>query len=270
MNYFEDLQFLTFNHLRRYDQKVDRVFTERYALNYAHAGGVVWRAGTGKQATFEWPVAYWTWPGPRFRYGPAKRGGNWDHRFVSFSGPRVERWLAGGLLPICDDSPSFLRVTKPDEFCARFDQLLNLLSRGPDSHAEAVHALEGLWLSLHRQPSATVVAHPRRQQMQALLARIEAHPEQNFDFKQEAVRMGVGMAHLRKMFRDFTGRSPVAFVNGKRLEKAARLLRETSLPVKQVAEDAGIPDIAYFSKLYTREYATPPAAYRRLFSASEG
>ncbi len=271
MDYFDDFQFLTFNHLRRYEQKVNRIFADRYALNYAHTGGLFWRVDNGKPVTFDWPVAYWTWPGPRFRYGPATNsGGSWDHRFVSFRGPRVERWITGGLLTIRDESPPFFRVTKPDEFCVRFDHLLNLLSRGPDFHAEAVHALEGLWLSLHSQPPVTVVTHPRRKEIQDMLSRIEEHPEQRFDFKQEALRMGMSITHLRRMFRDFTGRSPVTFVNSKRMEKAARLLRETNLPVKRVAETVGIPDIAYFSKLYTREYATPPAAYRRLFFAEDG
>ncbi len=268
MDYFDDLQFLNFNHLKDYRLGIDRVFPDRYALNYAHDGHVFFRMDNEPAAVLEWPVAYWTWPGPRFRYGLASGpGGAWNHRYVAFSGARAERWRETGLMPVDRQAPPYAIVTEPQAFRADFDRMLDFLRGGPDKHAEAVLALEGLWVRLHKQPSTRAVFHPRYRDMQSLLNRVAAQPALPWDFRREAADMGMTPAHLRRLFRLFADGSPAAFAQRKRLEQAAHLLRETDMPVKHVAKACGMPDLHYFSKRFARHYALPPATYRRTFAS---
>jgi AraC-like DNA-binding protein len=44
---------------------------------------------------------------------------------------------------------------------------------------------------------------------------------------------------------------------------AARLLRDTDLPLRAVAERTGYTSEFAFAKAFKREYGTPPGSYRR-------
>ncbi|MBQ8895054.1 MAG: helix-turn-helix transcriptional regulator [Clostridia bacterium] len=70
-------------------------------------------------------------------------------------------------------------------------------------------------------------------------------------------------SHFFAMFKKAFGCSPVAYLNNYRLSVASVLLKETSLPIGQIAEQVGIPDQFYFSRLFKRRYCKTPTAYKR-------
>ncbi len=71
-------------------------------------------------------------------------------------------------------------------------------------------------------------------------------------------------------FKKVTGRTPMQYKCAVSLEKARCLLRETELPIKEIANTVGIPNPLYFGKKFKARFGVPPAAYRRRFgNASE-
>ena len=89
MNYFGGLRWGHFNHLPRCAVWIDQRF-DFYALNYCHAGRIRWGMNGGPLRTLTAPVAWWTWPGPRFAYGNLP-GETWDHYYVVLHGARPAR-----------------------------------------------------------------------------------------------------------------------------------------------------------------------------------
>jgi AraC-like DNA-binding protein len=59
------------------------------------------------------------------------------------------------------------------------------------------------------------------------------------------------------------GKPPAAYLAHVRLDAAADLLRDTSLPVTLIAENVGYTSEAAFSRAFKRRYGTPPARWRR-------
>lgn len=57
--------------------------------------------------------------------------------------------------------------------------------------------------------------------------------------------------------------TPADFVRNRRLDCAAELLRETNLSVSKIAEDSGIGDYNYFSKLFKNRFDISPKGYRK-------
>jgi AraC-like DNA-binding protein len=268
MDYFDDLSFFHFNHLKKHQVMHDRRF-HTHALNYAHSGTIQWQREDNRPLVLKAPVAYWTWPGTRFRYG-VEPPATWDHYYVSFIGSRVSQWRETGLFPVDTATEPFIQITEPDAFRRAFDELLAVLGQHPKRNPQAVHLLEGLLLRLHRQPSIETVVHPRRREMKALIRRIREHPEYRWECAREAKEIGMTSTHLRRLFGAFTGLPPVQFINKCRLDRAALLLRSGDLPVKQIADRCGFDDIHYFTKLFSREHGMPPAAYRRAFQREIG
>lgn len=70
---------------------------------------------------------------------------------------------------------------------------------------------------------------------------------------------------LNDLFRKGCGLSVMAYLNKIRLDVAASLLRNTELPVTEIAWRAGFPDESYFSRSFRKRYGNPPAAYRKSF-----
>lgn len=63
-----------------------------------------------------------------------------------------------------------------------------------------------------------------------------------------------------------TGQSPLAYLQGERINLAKRLLEAGSASVAQIAERVGYGDVATFSTLFKRLTGQSPAQYRRSFS----
>ncbi len=68
--------------------------------------------------------------------------------------------------------------------------------------------------------------------------------------------------HLCRAMRRHLDTTPSAWINSVRMEHAARLIREGTLPVADVAEAVGIGNVGHFYRLFRDQYGTTPRAYR--------
>ena len=69
--------------------------------------------------------------------------------------------------------------------------------------------------------------------------------------------------HFCRFFKAATGQSPLAYVNGYRIDRAALLLRRTDSSITEVALATGFPDVNYFSRVFRRVKGCSPGEYRR-------
>ncbi|HET9795300.1 MAG TPA: AlkA N-terminal domain-containing protein [Thermoanaerobaculia bacterium] len=76
-------------------------------------------------------------------------------------------------------------------------------------------------------------------------------------------RLGVGERHLRRLFRHELGASPAEIAATRRIHFARRLLRETELPVADVAFSAGFGSIRRFNEAFREAFDCTPGVYRR-------
>ena len=74
---------------------------------------------------------------------------------------------------------------------------------------------------------------------------------------------GFSVGCFRQQFRRIVGDSPIAWLLSLRLEKAAHLLRSTSLPVADIAEVCGFRDSNYFSRQFRRKFDCSPRTFRQ-------
>lgn len=68
--------------------------------------------------------------------------------------------------------------------------------------------------------------------------------------------------YLSHLFSRVQGMSVGKYILQKRIEEAKRLLKETAMPVKEVAETAGFGDAGYFCRVFKRECGCTPLSYR--------
>ncbi len=73
-----------------------------------------------------------------------------------------------------------------------------------------------------------------------------------------AERLGVGGRHLRRLFHQHVGASPVAVAQTRRLLLAKQLLSETRLPIIDVATAAGFRSVRRFNDAFRNVYRRSP------------
>jgi AraC-like DNA-binding protein len=75
--------------------------------------------------------------------------------------------------------------------------------------------------------------------------------------------LGYHRTHLSKMFKQYTGQSPMQFLLKVRMERAKELLSsQVHLSIDQVASSVGYSDSLYFSKQFRRTFGLSPTEFR--------
>jgi len=68
--------------------------------------------------------------------------------------------------------------------------------------------------------------------------------------------------HLLRSFKQVFGISPIQYLNQLRLEKAKRLLLQTSLPIQEVCNEVGYSSLGTFSNHFRRTVGQAPTCFR--------
>ena len=77
-----------------------------------------------------------------------------------------------------------------------------------------------------------------------------------------AAAAGLSRAHFTRMFTRTFGESPRAYLQTRRLERAAALLRYTDRSVADICVMVGLRSVGSFTTSFARVYGLPPATFR--------
>lgn len=77
-----------------------------------------------------------------------------------------------------------------------------------------------------------------------------------------AAAAGLSRAHFSRVFTRTFGESPHAYLQTRRLERAASLLRYTDRSVADICTMVGLSSVGSFTTTFAKVYGRPPAAYR--------
>ena len=78
-----------------------------------------------------------------------------------------------------------------------------------------------------------------------------------------AERLGIGERHLRRLFIQHLGASPVAVAQTRRVLFAKQLIHETTMPMTEVALAAGFGSIRRFNEVFQKLFRRAPSELRR-------
>lgn len=262
MDYFSGL-FFAMAESESESVKVKQNYPFYYGLQYVYSGKVFLRIDRGPDLHLNGPVVFLTSPGHYFEYWNDSNRPR-HHLWCCFQGPRVERMIAGGLLPVTLPTPVFIPPS-PQAFLDGMRELIALASseRGTE---RAVIRLEELLYKL-QEPTGleTPAPSPHRDFIETLRNEIDLYPEQEWNFEEEAKKRFISLNHLNRLFRTFCRTSPRHAVIDSRMRRAAGLLLETGDSVREIAQAVGLENEFYFSRLFKQKYHLSPSGYRKEF-----
>jgi AraC family transcriptional regulator len=125
----------------------------------------------------------------------------------------------------------------------------------------AVHLLRHYASVTFREPAGQGRLSPL--QLKRLAETIETRLNEPLSLETLAGAVGLGVWTFTRRFRESFGCAPHAYLLGRRIERAQRLLAEGTMPVKEVALACGFCDQAHMTRVFHARLQTTPAALRR-------
>ena len=244
-----------------------RYFTTReglpsYLLKYTAAGeGLLEYEGQSVRV----PAGHFFWIDCRKAqsYRTSEADGEWRVVWAHFDGPgcvyAYEQFLAAGGGRADGALPPDSGV--PGALLALLD-LYDAPERGPEADLRAAALLASIMADC-------VAAAARRTESAATGAVREArdyllmHAAEPVTLDDLAARLSMSKFHLQRLFTRQIGRSPNAYLNELRINRAKELLRATDRPVARIAEEVGFEDASWFIRRFRAHEGLTPGAYRR-------
>lgn len=171
---------------------------------------------------------------PMFKVNVGKApSGEWIEKSIRFSVSQTEGIIAPG-----------------DSVTTRLSEVLFVETlRG---YINSLPANQIGWLAAARDP---VVGQA--------LSLLHKQPDRAWTILNLASSVGLSRTRLTERFRHFLGESPIAYLTHWRLKLAAEMLQTSEDSVAQVAVTVGYGSEASFNRAFKREFACPPAKFRR-------
>lgn len=200
-------------------------------------------------------------PSPHLYYLP-EESPVWSFYYLTFDHPELVRLLCGylqGNSPVFDvPAGSRLHAQSFD----LFDRTCHC--RHEDEFAEEQALYDWAFAFGRHLKDLAHPRGPRRQLLEELRVYTLENLQRSFGVEEIAQRHGMSRSHFSHHFKSVTGISPAAYILEQRLGELRRLLRETELPLKDLADATGFADANHLCKAFRRHFHSSPGSYRRM------
>lgn len=115
-----------------------------------------------------------------------------------------------------------------------------------------------------RLPEKGVHTGQRRLVITSLIDWIEENYTEHLTLSRLADVAKTNEKYLCRFFKEYTGNTPIDYINRLRVERACMKLAEENFNITEAALDCGFNDVSYFSKIFKRYKGMTPREYRGL------
>ena len=157
------------------------------------------------------------------------------------------------------------------EDSAPYLQLLDTLYGLADSDAyvrdmqiyEKLIALLTLLMQESWHPDAARATGTKRQNLQEIKDYLDAHFAEKITLDALAERFYIKKFYLTRVFKEQFGQTVTGYLMQQRITQAKRLLRFSDKSIETIAQECGMNDANYFSRMFKKVEGVTPGEYRR-------
>lgn len=180
--------------------------------------------------------------------------------------------------PVLEGNLRLRRVTgrgspQGERILQAFAQTAGLLQNRPGAYELRVRAcLLEIFASLAEQGERA--APPREQApaqgMKAALDHIQGNFQRHITVEELAALSHMSVGHFCRLFKKYTLKTPVQFINAVRLSAAADLLQNSQRKELDIALETGFNSLNYFIEVFKQGMGCTPMEYRRRMARQAG
>jgi len=207
----------------------------------------------------------------------SKGGASIDHVAVHFDYapgvPPASRELSRRIpyevrLPTGLQIPRRVKLMANDLIEREFLELIEARSFAADwTNLKASACLQRILAALFERASAQKAEgsdedNRSRARIERVLTHISQHLAESLDSATLAKIAGLSLSHFNRLFREWTGYSPLDHLRRQRIALARQLLASVDLSIKEVAARSGFKDPYHFSKAFRQLDGLSPTQFR--------
>jgi AraC-like DNA-binding protein len=200
------------------------------------------------------------YPNVWHRYKPLNETG-WEEFWVGYNGHYAEYLMKQDCFK--PDQP-ILSIGFNAEFLVVFMRLIETINHQGVAFTQISSCLVIQLLGLVYASALITEKNDTRQEVIIRTIRYKIHQcwEQEIDIEKLAHDHNLSYVWFRKTFKEIIGVAPRQYHLNIKAEKASHLLRETSLPVAEIAVKIGFESEFYFSRFFKNRVGCTPSQFR--------
>ncbi|BBO30815.1 helix-turn-helix domain-containing protein [Lacipirellula parvula] len=217
---------------------------------------------------FTGPTLLWLFPGVWHRYRPVQSVG-WNERWFSYNGELVHRlWTQGMIDPVRAVAPLDAKSTLVGKFEMQLEQIrTNAMSQTALYSLQVLRLVAEAIEAVAAANDATVAGSSPSQRFEDsvvvdALRIIRTRSHRAISIDDVAEELAVARRTLDRRFAAATGRSILEEINDCRLNRAKRLLAETDLSLRSIANQVGFSSPERMGLLFGRREGMSPSEFR--------
>lgn len=163
---------------------------------------------------------------------------------------------------VLTDDVTVFRPRSQQRFFMLFSEMESLFTSAPSAKTKSL--FYELMSELSSQ-SKNDISMRRFSVIEKGIRYIESAPVTDKSIHDIAKMCCVSEIYFRKLFREYSGYSPMEYIMKSKIEKARRCLRYDNLTVAETSEACGFESAAHFSKMFKRKTGLSPLQYKKSF-----
>lgn len=233
---------------------------EEYQINYITEGSGILETKEGRYNINPGSIILLR-PGMWHRYKPHKNLG-WREHYIGFNGMYADYLLGTEFF---DAEHPVVHVGFQDNILAPFFRILDIIKDEKPGYQQITSGLliqiMGNMVSCLKNKDFEGKDIERKIRQARIYFRDNLN--KNIDAEKLADELNLGYSYFRRMFKKFTGISPVQYHLMLRLQRAKDLLVSTDMSVKEIAIDLGFQSIFYFTRIFRKKIGITPTDFRK-------
>lgn len=186
-------------------------------------------------------------------------GTAWEYCWWTMDGPQAARTARG----FGFDAGVYQAGSPPLETIGRLDAVIRKPGRNNEIEASVL-----VYRLLARAASLSAPAGGEKYDEKLVRAALDvihdSWRDPAFGIAALADGLAIHRSTLSRRFRRVTGSTPADYVTGLRIQGAMDLLKESHLPVAEIARRCGYADPNYFSRIMKKRLGVSPSGFRKL------
>jgi AraC-like DNA-binding protein len=202
-----------------------------------------------------------TFPGEWHRYMPLKSTG-WTEMYIGFNGSLAQKFMSH---PKFSPAQPVIPIGNKEDILDTYLKIMDLAKHEQPGFQQIA---SGFIVKL----LGSIVAFEKQRgfsgkQISSLIEEacfvMRNDVVNNLDIAQFASNHNFSYSYFRRMFKKYTGVSPLQYQMQLKIILARDLLSNTGKSIKEISYDLGFESIHYFSRLFKEKVGVSPSAYTR-------